>query len=70
MNQGASAPQAINANLLASCQELRQALAGAMRVIHAAGLDSQLISEMVAIGIQDGIGVRADAVIREAEGAA
>lgn len=63
-------------DLLASCNELREALAGAMRVIHAhdngwrgatslglTSLTDIFVEEMARIGIANGVGVRADAAI-------
>jgi hypothetical protein len=66
-------------DLLATCKALREAVCGAMRVI--ADLDTGLllgasaetrqqrfVDEMHRLGIADGFGVRADAVIAKAEG--
>jgi len=61
----------VNQDLLASCKELREALAGAMRVISTseqADLTDCFVEEMARIGITDGIGVRADSIIAKAEG--
>ena len=61
--------------LLDCCKELRDALAGAMRVMvaHACAegdaLTEDFVSEIARLGISDGIGVRADAAIANAEGA-
>lgn len=65
--------------LLAACKELREAICGAMRVI--ADLDAmkmlgaesetrqqRFVDEMHAIGLKDGFGARAEAVIAKAEG--
>jgi hypothetical protein len=63
-------------DLLDSCKELRDALAGAMRVMvgHACAegdaLTEDFIAEMARLHIADGIGVRADTIIAKAEGAA
>ena len=60
--------------LLESCKELREALAGAMRVIAAhACADGQMltedfVTEIARLHISPGIGVRADDVIARAEG--
>jgi hypothetical protein len=59
--------------LLASCKELRDALAGAMRVIASHASDSDelteaFVAEMARLHIPPGIGVRADDVIARAEG--
>jgi hypothetical protein len=57
-------------DLLASCKELREALAGAMRVISTsdqADLTDCFVEEMERIGIVDGIGIRADTAIQKAE---
>lgn len=70
--------------LLESCKELRDALAAAMRVIvdldrlkrvGVADLltdsrEQRFVEELHAIGIKDGIGVRAEQAIQRAEGAA
>lgn len=56
-------------DLLAACKELREALAGAMRVLHNELLDEVFVEEMAALGIRNGIGVRAEHAIRKAEGA-
>jgi len=59
-------------DLLDACQELRDALAAAMRVITAhvdrAALIDAFIDETSRLGIRDGIGVRADTVIAQATG--
>lgn len=60
------------ADLLASCKELRAALAGAMRVIsnatlYKADIIDDFVDEMKSIGIVDGVGGRADAAIANAE---
>jgi len=59
--------------LLASCKELRDALAAAMRTIATDDashdeLTEAFVYECARIGIKDGIGVRADAAIANAEG--
>ena len=54
-------------DLLASCKELRDALAGAMRTMDDKGVD-RFMAEMARIGIADGIGGRAKVVIGKAEG--
>ena len=56
-------------DLLDSCKELRDALAAAMRVLMIYIKGPEIFeSELHRIGIPDGIGVRADAAIRRAEG--
>ena len=57
-----------NEELLTVCMELRDALAGAMRVIASqdVSLTEAFIEEMRAMGIKNGIGVRADVVIAKA----
>jgi hypothetical protein len=57
--------------LLASCKELRDALAGAMRVIMDStdkDLARLFAREMKLSGIPDGVGVRADQAIKATEG--
>jgi hypothetical protein len=58
--------------LLKSCKELRDALAGAMRVIvnHDCDVASAFEREMNRLGIKPGVGVRADEAIAKAEGGA
>ena len=69
----------INAELLATCKELREALCGAMRVITEIDAATRLglpmkdaaerfVFEMHALGIRDGFGVLAEEVIARAEG--
>lgn len=65
-------------DLLASCKELREALAGAMRVIatHALregltdcdALTDAFVAEMTRLDIAPGVGVRADDLIAQVEG--
>lgn len=60
-------------DLLASLKETREALAAAMRVIHAAVNDKadiidDLVEAMTEAGITNGVGVRAGAAIAKAEG--
>lgn len=55
------------ADLLASCHELRAALAGAMRVMLDNNLESEFLLEMKRIGVVAGVGVRADDAIANAE---
>jgi hypothetical protein len=60
-----------NNALLASCKELRDGLAGAMRVITNYGtieVVAKFEAEMVRLGIEPGIGVRANKAIAKAEG--
>lgn len=52
--------------LLAACKELRDALAGAMRVIHENDCVASFVSEMGRLGIKDRIGVRANSAIADA----
>jgi hypothetical protein len=62
---------AASPDLLASCKELRDALAGAIRVVLNCGIEdvaNRFNAEMRRIGIKPGIGVRADATISKAEG--
>lgn len=58
--------------LLASCKELREALAGAMRVIafdaENDALTEAFVAEMARLQIPPGIGVRAEDAIAQAEG--
>lgn len=54
--------------LLASCKELREVTAAAMRVIDANGLTSQFIAEIQTLNIADGIGLRSADAIAKAEG--
>ena len=55
--------------LLACCKELREAVAGALRVmVTQEGLAERFTAEMARIGIRDGIGVRVEAAIAKAEG--
>lgn len=61
------------AALLTSCKELREALAGAMRVIAEHDADSDelteaFVAEMTRLEIAPGVGLRADDVIAQAEG--
>lgn len=59
------------ADLLAACRELRAALAALMRVVvtdpTATEITERWIAELTRIGIEDGIGVRADKAIAKAE---
>ena len=57
-----------NEELLTVCMELRDALAGAIRVIASqdVSLTEAFIEEMRAMGIKNGVGVRADAIIAKA----
>lgn len=60
-------------DLKASYLELREALAGAMRVLHDNDTDEldlcgKFVSEMARIGIKDEIGLRADYALAKAEG--
>lgn len=55
-------------DLLASCKELREALAASMRVLDAANLQDAFLEAMHAAGVVNGIGVRADAAIAKAKG--
>lgn len=58
-------------DLLASCKELREAMAGAMRVIAEHGaLVEAFEAEMRRIGAKDGFGVRVEEAVAKAEGAA
>ena len=61
----ASAP-----DLLASCKELREALAALMRVCFVSDCDHSKAwgAELARLGITDGVGVRAQQAIRKAEG--
>lgn len=54
--------------LLASCKELREALAAAMRAIATCNGADAFISEIKSAGVPNGVGVRADAIIAKAEG--
>lgn len=56
-------------DLLASVKELRDALAGAMRVIADNDLVDDFMDEIAQAGVKNGVGVRADALIAEIEGA-
>ena len=63
----------INADLYASCRELRDALAAACRVVAEHGderLNRVFHAEMSRAGTRGGIGTRADAAIRKADGKA
>lgn len=57
-------------DLLTSCRELRDAVAGALRVMTSHpdvdALVDAYVNEMARIGITDGFGVRADAAIAAA----
>lgn len=53
--------------LLGACQELVDALAGAMRVLAKHNLTGEFLAEMQRLGIRDGIGVRAKSAIAQAE---
>lgn len=55
--------------LLASCKELREAAAAMMRVLFDAGLEDQLVLELLSAGVKDGFGKRAGDVIAKAESA-
>lgn len=50
--------------LLSSLKELRDALAGAMRSMDDGSVD-RFVAEMTRMGIPDGVGVRADRIVKE-----
>ncbi len=67
--------RAVNSHqmLIDALRECREALAASMRVINAAVNDKAdiidcFVDEMEAAGVKNGVGVRADAAIRQAEG--
>jgi len=54
-------------DLLISCKELRDVLAAAMRILAGSGMANSFIKIISDLGIPNGFGVRADAVIARAE---
>lgn len=54
--------------LIDICEELRNALAAAMRVIYDGGLSAVFLREIDHTGIGDGVGTRAGEIIAQAKG--
>lgn len=57
-------------DLLASCREMREAIAASMRLMTTLGYVDDFIAAMSAAGVPDGIGARAGAAIAKATGKA
>jgi hypothetical protein len=57
----------LNAELVAALEEMKEVAAAGMRVIDQAGLTDHFIAAVAAVGIKNGFGVRANAVLAKAK---